>query len=279
VKTLSQQTFLGQQGINLIERRVQSMGYWWYPSGVPEVGIDGHLEIRDCQTGRMTNLIVQVQSKATERPWTRERDNGFEYICEEEDLDYWLAGMAPVVLVLSRPSRDEAYWVSVKNYFEANPDHRKSRRITINKETCRFDQTAADAILRLAAPKEAGAYLSPRPRTEKLYSNLLRVGSYAPNVYIAQTDIRDFRDIWNTARELKIEIGNEWVISDRSLISFHDLSRYPWSRFCDAGTMETFETSEWADSEDENRQRLFVRLMNHALRERLKEWNVWRPKG
>jgi hypothetical protein len=278
VKTLSQQTFVGQQGVNLIERRVQSMGYWWYPSAVQEVGIDGHLEIRDSQTGRMTNLIIQVQSKATERPWTRERDDSFEYICEEADLEYWLAGTAPVVLVLNRPSKDEAYWVSVKDYFKANPDHRKPRRIAINKESCRFDESAANALLRLAAPKEAGAYLSPRPRIEKIYSNLLRVASYAPDLFVAQTDIRDVRDIWDAAPEFEIEIGCEWLLSDRNIVSFHDLSRYPWNRFCDVGTMETLETSEWAESEDENRQRFFVRLVNHALRGRLKEWNVWRRK-
>jgi hypothetical protein len=102
LKTLSQQTLLGQQGINLIERRLQEMGYWWYPSTVPEV--------RDGQTGRMTNLTLKVQSKATERPWPRERDDSFDYICEEEDLQYWLAGDAQVLLVMSRPSKEEAYW-------------------------------------------------------------------------------------------------------------------------------------------------------------------------
>jgi hypothetical protein len=279
VKILSRHTLLGQQGINIIERRVHLMGYWWYPSAVPEVGIDGHFEIRDSQTGRMTNLIVQVQSKATEQPWTREREDSFDFICDEDDLEYWLAGNAPVIIVFSRPSKDEAYWVSLKDYFRANPGHRKPRRISLQKSTSRFDQSAADALLRLAAPKEAGAYLSPRPKTEKLYSNLLRVASYAPDLHVARTDIHDFKDIWDTARELKVEIGPEWVLSDGNLMSFHDLSVYPWSRFCDPGTMETFQTSEWAESDDENRHRLFVRLVNHALKERLKEWRVWRRKS
>jgi hypothetical protein len=42
----------------------------------------------------MTNLILQVQSKATERPWSRETKDGFDFICDEEDLQYWLAGTA-----------------------------------------------------------------------------------------------------------------------------------------------------------------------------------------
>jgi hypothetical protein len=278
LKALTQSTFLGQQGINLVERRVQSMGYWWYPTAVPEAGIDGHLEIRDSQTGGMTNLIVQVQSKATEGAWIRESSNSFEYVCKEEDLQYWLMGNAPVIIVFGRPKTDEAYWISVKDYFQAHPECREPRKINVDKETCRFDKSAADAIFRLARPKEAGIYLSPRPKNEKLYSNLLRVSSYAEHVFVAQTDIRDFRDIWDGARELDIEIGCEWVLSDGNLMSFHDLSTYPWTEFCDSGTMETFETSEWADSEGEDRQRQFVRLLNHALRERLKQWSVRRRK-
>jgi hypothetical protein len=59
VKILSQHTLIGQQGINLIEHRVHDMGYWWYPSVVPEVGIDGYIEIRDSQTGRMTKAKLR----------------------------------------------------------------------------------------------------------------------------------------------------------------------------------------------------------------------------
>jgi hypothetical protein len=278
VKILSRQTLLGQQAINLIEHRVQDMGYWWYPSIVPEVGIDGYIEIRDPQTGRMTNLTLPVQSKATERPWPGESDYGFHYISEEEDLQYWLAGTAEVLLIMSRPSEGQAYWVPVKTYFNAHSEDRAARRISVVKSVSRFDKTAADALLRLAAPKEAGAYLSPRPKTERLYSNLLRVSHYAPSLHIAQTDIRDGRELWAKAKELKVEVGPEWFLSEGNLLSFHDLSRYPWDRFCDAGTQETFHTWEWAESDDPIRQRQFVRLLNCSLTERLKEWFVRRRK-
>ena len=261
-----------------MERRLQTMGYWWYPSAVPECGIDGHLEIRDAQTGAMTNLIVQVQSKATEGAWNRETPSGFEYTCKEEDLQYWLMGNAPVIIVFGRPKTDEAYWVPVKEYFAAHPEHRQSRKIIIDKTTSLFDKTAAEALFRLARLKDAGIYLSPRPREEKLYSNLLRVAFYAPKVFVAQTGIRDFQEIWDGASELSVEIGSEWSLHDGSLMSFHDLSTYPWNTFCDAGTMEEFDTDEWACSDDSDKERQFVRLLNHGLRERLKEWNVWRRK-
>lgn len=278
LKVLGQNTLLGQQGINLIERRVHEMGYWWYPSTVAEVGIDGCIEIRDGQTGRMTNLRLQVQSKATERPWPGERGDSFHYICDEEDLEYWLAGTAEVLLIMARPSEEQAFWVPVKAYFSAHPEDRAARRVSIVKADSRFDTTTADALLRLAAPKEAGAYLSPRPRTERLYSNLLRVSHYASHLHIAQTNIRDVRQLWAQAREIEVEIGPEWFLSDGNILSFHDLSQYPWNRFCDAGTHETFDASEWAESDDQNRQRQFVRLLNRSLTERLNEWNVRRRK-
>ena len=196
VKILSQNTLLGQQGINLIEKLVQEMGYWWYPATVSEVGIDGHIEIRDPQTGEMKNLILQVQSKATESPWSRERDESFDCVCDEEDLRYWLGGTAEVLLVMSRPSQEIAYWVPIKAYFKAHPENRAVRRISVIREKSRFDKTAADALLRIAAPIDLGAYLSPRPKTEKLYSNLLRVSHYAPDLHVAQTDLREPKQLW-----------------------------------------------------------------------------------
>jgi hypothetical protein len=255
------------------------MGYWWYPSIVPEVGIDGHLEIRDSQTGQMKNLILQVQSKATEQPWSRESKDSFDYICDEDDLQYWLAGTAQVILVFSRPSKEEAYWVSVKNYFTDCPENRTARRISIVKAQSRFDKSAAAALLQLAAPKDAGVYLSPRPKPERLFSNLLGVACYAEDLHIAQTEIREARVLWARAKELGVEIGSEWILSDGNLITFHDLSEYPWNQFCDAGTHETFDTTEWAESDDVVRQRHFVWLLNHSLTERLKEWRIRKRKA
>ncbi len=255
------------------------MGYWWVPSTVPEVGIDGYIEIRDSQTGRMTNLILQVQSKATEQRWSREADLGFDYICEEEDLRYWLAGTAEVLLIMSRPSQEVVYWVPVKEYFRNHPDHRTARRISVVKADSLLDQDAAGALLRLASPKGRGEYLSPRPRTEKLVSNLLRVSHYAPDLHVAETDFREARQLWAKANEMEIEVGPEWFLSDEHIYSFHDLSCSPWNRFCDIGTHETFDTSEWAESDDPSRQRQFVRLLNCSLTERLKEWNVRRRKA
>src|SRR5215472_17244988 len=117
-KKIHRNSITGQRGINLIEKKVLEMGFVWYPSGGVEAGIDGVIEIRDSHTGEVYNNIIQVQSKATEKTFQAETHDGFDYLCEERDLNYWLQGNAPVILIVSRPDTDEIYWVSVKDYFQ-----------------------------------------------------------------------------------------------------------------------------------------------------------------
>lgn len=116
-KRLTQAQILGQQGVNLIEERVLAMGFAWHPTNQAlEVGIDGHIEIRDVQTGRMSGSFLYVQSKAR-TGLERETDTSFEFTCTRDDLEYWLSGTAPVLLVISKPRERQAWWVSIKDYF------------------------------------------------------------------------------------------------------------------------------------------------------------------
>jgi len=79
-KRLDQRSIVGQQGVNLIERVVLSIGWVWHRAGTLETGIDGIIEIRDSLTGETTNSIIEVQSKATANPFQAESDDGFEYL-------------------------------------------------------------------------------------------------------------------------------------------------------------------------------------------------------
>jgi len=53
------------------------------------------------------------------------------------------------------------------------------------------------------------------------------------------------------------------------MLAFHDLNEEPWSNICNPGTVEEFESSEWSDSTDADRQRQFVQLLNRTLRSQL----------
>jgi hypothetical protein len=112
-KTISPQGLTGQQGINLIERVVLEMGSRWTPSGPNEVGIDGYIELFDPNSRQPLHLTVAVQSKVV----TAIADNSspaFDYWCDVNDVEYWLNGNTPVILVVSSPASNEGYWISLK---------------------------------------------------------------------------------------------------------------------------------------------------------------------
>src|SRR5207253_301090 len=140
------------------------------------------------ESGEVTNGIIQVQCKATERPFEAESESSFEFRCSPKDLDYWLKGNAPVILVRCRPKTNEAYWVSLKDYFR-DPMLRKSGKIIFDKARNRFDSNVKVALQHLAVP-DSGLYLGTRPKNEVLYSNLLVLGSYPRHYYVAETAYR-----------------------------------------------------------------------------------------
>ena len=103
-KTVTPQTIIGEQGVNLIERRCLEMGYLFHPRRVDH-GIDGHIDLVDPGSGAVLNQTLLVQSKASDRPFPGETDQLFRYVCDDRDLDLWLSGNAPVILVFSHPNR------------------------------------------------------------------------------------------------------------------------------------------------------------------------------
>lgn len=264
-KKIHQNSIIGQQGVNFIEGVVLSMGYIWYPSGGVEAGIDGVIEIRNSVTGEVTNSIIQVQSKATKSAFQAETESSFQYSCSEKDLDYWLRGNTPVILVVSRPQTNEAYWVSVKDYFQ-DPEMRAARKVYFDKDHDRFDESCAEALMSLAVPRDAGLYFAPPPKEETLYSNLLKVSHFPERVYLAQTEFRTGQEVRTRLEELDSREDNEWFPKYGSVVSFNDLSEWPWDEICDQGTVETFDSEEWAYSHDPDMQRDFVQLLNSCLR-------------
>jgi hypothetical protein len=265
-KQIKQTDVIGQQGINFIERICLDMGYLWRPTGL-DAGIDGHIEIR-LPSGEVTNCIIQVQSKATDRPFDAETPTSFEFRCSQRDLDYWLGGNAPVILIRSRPGSNEAYWVSIKDHF-SDLTRRRTGKITFDKLSNRFDATAKSALQQLAMRADAGLYLATQPRREIIYSNLLRLGSLPDTYYVAATDYRTSSELFARLHELARLVHGEWLLHERILWSFHDLSDRPWMEVTDPGTLESHSTEEWAGTDDPVRQRLFVQLLNTCLKDKL----------
>lgn len=246
------------------------MGYVWYPTGSVEAGIDGHIELRDSATERVFNLVVGVQVKAVDELFSNETDTGLDYYCDERDLDYWLGGNLPVILVVCRPSTFEAYWISVKDYF-GDPARRASKKAHFDKVRNRFNAQCRNELFHLAKPRDSGLYLSPPHVPERLISCLLPVTFIPPRLYVAETDCRYTGEVWREAKLGPADISGEWILRNRRIISFCDLGRREWARICDQGTVEDFATEEWSETEDPDRRRDFVDLLRRALREMVRD--------
>ena len=225
-KKFKSQTLTGQKGVNLIEGIVLDMGFVWNPSNL-DAGIDGIIEIRNTVTEEATNFIIQVQSKATINPFTADNGNTFEYLCDERDLDYWLKGNCPVILVCSNVIEKDAYWISVKDYFK-DSTKRKNRKVLFDKKKNAFTLDSKDDLLNLAIPETVGYYLSPTPIKEIVYSNLLPLVQYPEKIFEAKTKFRKNKELWSALNNLdnKKGINKSWVLYDEKIYSFKPVVHY-----------------------------------------------------
>ena len=275
-KTLTQQSLRGQEGINLIERIVLEMHSIWSPTGGTEVGIDGYIELFDQNTGAALGKTLAVQSKV-QKNFANETDEGFDYYCDERDLVYWLQGNMPVLLIVSRPENNEAYWVSVKDYF-SDSERQGHRRVCFSKSQNRFDVHAYGALVQLGGNEASGLHLGPLPLDETLFSNLLPLTSFPERIWVGPTEQRRPRVIWSILNENHPRVSGDWLLHDKSILSFQNLTQRPWSKICDLGATEDFDTSEWAYAVDMGRRRQFVQLLNLTLKYQLFPDVRWWPK-
>jgi Domain of unknown function (DUF4365) len=268
MKKISNAAMIGDLGITLIQRIVQEMGFLWYGSGGTEAGIDGTIEIRHKETGEATNLIIQVQSKASEGTFQAETATGFDYLCTERDIDYWMNGNTPVILIRSRPSRNEAYWISIQRYF-ADPAKRASRKLRFDKVANRFEASSRSALEALALPAATGLDLGTEPRNEIIYSDLLPVRSLPENYYTALTAFPNQASVTAELASSTQRFPRGFTVHGKTIYSFHNLNDAVWSAVCDSGTIERSSTVDWAYTVEPQQSKLFVELLNTTLRDQL----------
>lgn len=266
-KRIGRSSIIGEQGIAHIRRTVLDMGHMFYETGGVEAGIDGYIELRDQDTGQVGNLILQVQGKATERErLPAETPDSFEWPCTEADIRYWCQGTAPVLLVVVQTKTNRAYWKSIRDYF---PDAHAIQRCKIVFDKCNdvFNVSARAAISEVAASAKPGAIVPPTRIAEHLVSNLVPIERFGSKLFLAETIHEDNRQFGAASRSCVAEAPGEWIVKNGRVLSFHDLNERPWRDLCDSGTVEVFDSSEWASTSDFDRRRDFVQLLNRALRE------------
>ncbi|MGW3890411.1 DUF4365 domain-containing protein [Micromonospora chokoriensis] len=261
-KTVTQSTLIGELGIALIHRRVTEMGYLFHPRRVDH-GIDGHIDLVDPANSQVLNLVLLVQSKASNSRFPYETDESFQYTCDEADLDYWLSGNAPVLLVVSHPEEEKAWWVDVKAEF-SDPQRRLERSVVIDKRTQAFDKSAARALLTRAVPKSAGVYLAPAPKIEVLTSNLLPIVDFPATLYLAPAVTGKYPAAGALLDAEPTRGRSDWILRDGLVLSFSDLRQRPLNVLC-AGDVERHETADWANSDDIDVRNRFADLLQRAF--------------
>ena len=267
-KKAARTDIIGERGIALIQKISLDMGFPFQRTGFDK-GIDGYIEIVDPVTDAATNCIILVQSKATGIGFTAESEGSFDFYCDERDLRYWLGGNAPVILICSRPDTNEAYWVSIKDYFNKNDTERKSRKVHFVKEKDRFDVSCHQKLIDLAIPKDSGAYLSPIPKAEKLVSNLLLVDHFPEKIFTAKTSIKSRNEIFRKLFNFGVQPEKEFLVKNSSIISFRNLEEHPWNTLCDTKTIKHEPSDIWSAAEEQNKLNEFVELLNYALAQKL----------
>jgi len=272
-KQIDQRDITGQKGINLIEKIALSMGCLWHPTNL-EAGIDGLIEIRDPASGVVSNCILQVQSKATTKPFDAESDSGFSYYCREEDLNFWLGGNTPVILVCSRPDSEEAYWAHVQERFPT-AESRTTKTIRFDKSRDRFDASSRDRIVQIAVPRDSGLYLAPVPKRETLETNLLPITDFPETYFVAQAKFPSTEAARKALKEADLRLDDAWYIKSKNLTSLHDIRKGQWSYLIEPGTVEELPFRDWVFTDDEEEVRDLVRILGLALRDTLRASGIY----
>jgi hypothetical protein len=271
--------FIGQAGINLIATVVNAMRHLWTPTPQQsDLGIDGFIELcEDTPEGKRkgTGFVVKVQSKATGKPWPQEDENGFVFNdIPERSLHYWLQSNEPVILVVSRPDTNEAYWISVQHYFRSI-ESRRSRAVHFRKQQHRFNESIDLKLRDLAVPADAALRTDPLRKAEVLDSNLLEVIRYPTTIYSAQSALPDFDSIQARLKELNTYLARGWFLKKKTLFGFRPMDHAPWFDIIKGGVTNV-DSAKWALSNDLDTKRDFVRLLNEGIASFLGARGLWK---
>lgn len=254
-----------RRGVALVQSIVAEMGHIWREKTVSDVGVDGEIELVDVASDRATGRLLMVQVKSRTNLDERS-DSTFQFTCSQDDLDYWLSGTAPVLLLMARPETDEAWFKNLEVWFGEDQSRRRSRVVTFDIERDRFTPDVSQRLTDWGLPASSGLYLRPPPRPETLVSNLLRVEHMAPTIHIVQSSAQGWSAINARLRKAGYDTVDDVVWRGNELWSFRRFDEPPLDALADA-TPDRIATDELVESKSEDDHRLLVRLLNNTLRE------------
>jgi hypothetical protein len=114
----------------------------------------------------------------------------------------------------------------------------------VDKRCQVFDATAAAELLRRAVPKDSGAFLATAPKRERLTSNLLPITAMPDVIYLAPAAVTTYPAAGELLAAQARRGRGAWILRDRLVISFADLTEEPLSVLC-ASDVERHDTAEY----------------------------------
>jgi hypothetical protein len=263
-KYINDSQMLGALGESFIRSTVLKMGHI-FECIRTDAGLDGTIELRDRATGQMLNLLLRVQVKATSS-FRSETADGFSFTCDANDLEYWLKGNTPNILIVCNPQKGTAYWKSIREYFDT-PDHRLSKTVKFNKTEDVFDDSTAGRLFHLARSADSGLYMEAPNTPEVLTSNLLEVRALPTTIYIAPTECKSLKEVYSKAYAKGACLPPELLLTEKTLISVHDFREDPvWRLVCEYGGSEPFAFCERFDASGVSDRRLVSEFLHKCLR-------------
>ncbi|WP_419828050.1 DUF4365 domain-containing protein [Sphingomonas sp.] len=274
MKTVTQNQLNGEFGETLVKARVMKLGHVFQGTGRMETGIDGTIEFRDPQTGRMTGKMVAVQVKTREKgDYTAESDGSFEYLMKTADLAYWRSSSLPVVLILHRLSDDSVFWKAV-----ADGALGEERRLVFDKASDRLDPAAMDRLAALSVERgRLGSHVPPMRVGELAHLNLMRIALPA-EIFVADSPFAKGRDAISTLLATE-ERRFDWVIRGRRFVSFRDPRGTGLESIIDVDTLEAVDTDLIADSDDPDEEVVMIELLRRTMVEQVSKTLAWEHKS
>jgi nucleoside phosphorylase len=130
---------------------------------------------------------------------------------------------------------------------------------------------ASSALARGGSPKEPD---SQATEEEEGFSNLAMLRCFPETLYVAPALSTSKKRSWlllnqDASGNSAEYVPGAWTLHEGNLYALVDPVRSRLKTIIDLGGLDQFSTQEWTFSVDENKRRLFVHLLNAALREDL----------
>lgn len=267
-KRITPSQLIGELGEAAVRKRFLSMGFQFDLRGRLEAGIDGIAEIMI--EGEPTARMIAVQVKSTQAgAYTSETEQGFTYLLNSADLNYWRTSNLPVILVLYRESDETFFW----NPISIQPGA-EQRRLAFDKSRDSLCKAAVDRLAQLTVSKNGfGYYVPPLGGGETALVNLLPI-ILPLEMFVASTPFESKRAI----AELHDQDETprfDWVIKGGTFWSFHDPRDAVTRAVVDLDQVEAIETRLLAFHDDIDEQHNFAFLLRQTLQHQERADLTW----